>query len=562
MAIEMHVFFRGKLPDKKALSRVMAELGFPFTIRAGPLERQRGFMPMRLRREDTGVEFDVFDDRAAVEELGGKDIDQSFERSANFRWAGDEDEMLAGVCAAAALAKLVNGVVLEEQEAKLLSADEAIALARETLQTTLQPDDTQRRGTRPADIRRYLKSLLKQRSDLVLIGRLLIIRPVRHVLRGVFLDRRGKDSILTFTCMNLLCQPFGITGYGPDAWASTLDVWQPHFEPLLLDTLAEEIFEQVGKITSLDDYAAQLPDRDWFPKPRATAFLLSGPRERAAAYVQYIESRSPDDLQWQPWYEAQRNLLNEDIGDVCARYHAREAQTVRELKLESIWEPSPFPIEVPAARRKQRSDEPLFIPKPWPARPQWMLGNLPEQAGDVRFAKDLLDRDGRSLLVAPLTREQAAARHREVEGYVLAARLSGELLLLLRWPGLDRHDPQRVGYPIAKYSISPDLVLHGTNFLVRASFIGYAIEGMLLLYSVYVDRRGTGRQIWGWSFDRRQLEEVIRDERGDNQQISYRPLTDDEIDELTLPLPDFCEFGTLVEIVLNKLRSAGYGEIT
>src|SRR5258708_22811997 len=112
MAMEMHVIFRGKLPDKRALSRAMAELGFPLTVTAGSLERQSGFMPMRLRREETGVEFDVFNDRAAVEELGGKDVDPSFERSANFRWGGDEDEMLAGGCAAAALAKLVGGGVL------------------------------------------------------------------------------------------------------------------------------------------------------------------------------------------------------------------------------------------------------------------------------------------------------------------------------------------------------------------------------------------------------------------------------------------------------------------
>jgi hypothetical protein len=132
----------------------MAALGFPLTVAAGSLERQRGFMPMRLRREESGVEFDVFEDREVVEELAGKDIDPSFDRSANFRWAGSEDEMLSGLCAAAALAKLVNGIVLEEQEGKLLSADEAIALAHETLQATLKPEHAQRRGTRPADIKR------------------------------------------------------------------------------------------------------------------------------------------------------------------------------------------------------------------------------------------------------------------------------------------------------------------------------------------------------------------------------------------------------------------------
>src|SRR6266540_3059687 len=66
MSTETHVFFRGKLPTKAALSRAMKELGFPFAIKpaTGSLEQQSGFMPMTLRREETGVEFDVFNDRS------------------------------------------------------------------------------------------------------------------------------------------------------------------------------------------------------------------------------------------------------------------------------------------------------------------------------------------------------------------------------------------------------------------------------------------------------------------------------------------------------------------
>src|SRR5262245_26020046 len=129
MSIVMSVVFRGKLPDRKKLSRTMAELGFPFTIAAsvGSLEKQRGFMPMWLRRrEDTGVEFYVSNDRsdmaetreeiAEMEELAGQTIDPTFDRVADFRWASDEREMLAGTCCAAALAKLMNGVVFEDQE--------------------------------------------------------------------------------------------------------------------------------------------------------------------------------------------------------------------------------------------------------------------------------------------------------------------------------------------------------------------------------------------------------------------------------------------------------------
>jgi hypothetical protein len=42
MAMEIHVFFRGKLPSKAALGKTMKELDFPLSLKpaTGPLEGQ------------------------------------------------------------------------------------------------------------------------------------------------------------------------------------------------------------------------------------------------------------------------------------------------------------------------------------------------------------------------------------------------------------------------------------------------------------------------------------------------------------------------------------------
>ena len=93
--------------------------------------------------------------------------------------------MLCALCTAAALAKLVDGIVRDDDGAHL-SADQAIAQARE-LSSRVKPAEP-RYGTRPADIKRYLKPLLELRSDLVVVGRHLFIRPVRHLLRGALFD--------------------------------------------------------------------------------------------------------------------------------------------------------------------------------------------------------------------------------------------------------------------------------------------------------------------------------------------------------------------------------------
>ena len=558
MAVEMHVLFRGKLPDKKVLSRTMRELGFPLTVAAGSLERQRGFMPMRLRREESGVEFDVFDGRDAVEELAGKDVDPGFDRSANFRWAGSEDEMLAGLCAAAALAKLVNGVVLEEQEGKLLSPDEAIALARETLHTTLTPEDAQRRGTRPTDIKRYLKPLLNQRSDLALIGRSLVIKPVRHILRGAFLDRSGSGSEFRLWAYLKPLWTSGPKGVGyldyvhDGAWR----VWQPHFEPLLMDTLQHEIFESVGKITSLKDVADALADTDRLFSARVILLTLAGERERAEEYVREIEMRhAAENDYFKFWAEKERQFLARDIGEVCAQVHAQEAEAVKALGLEAVWEPSPLPVEVPPSERKRRTDEPFFVPEPWIPRPQWLYQELPEEPGDVRFAKDRLLRDGEPVLIAALSRDDAEDRHRNGEEYLLAARLPNGLLVLLRHEG---HDRLRPGHAGAFWLFT--LELHGLNFSALA-YSFREVDGSAEVSSVGVYASNPRRRIWGWLFERQTAQVHIQDERAGESSYSKK-LTDGEMKQLRCLKPTCGEFDAPAQIVLGILRTAGYGEIT
>ena len=259
-------------------------------------------MPMLLRREEIGVEFDVFDDRSAVEEFRARGVDQSYERVANFRWSGDFQEAVAGMCGAAALAKLVNGVVFDESDDKLLSVDEAIALAKRNLQALAKPEAVRQPGTRPADIKRYLKPLLKQRNDLVLMGRCLMIRPVRHRRRGVFLDRTSDKY--GFRVWRYIAPLFSggvrAASAGDGSWLrrlhfSSVQSMATAFELMLLDCLAEDVFDYVGQMTTLGDFARALEGTHRFHGTRVTAFVLAGERERAAEYVNEIEGRYPDD---------------------------------------------------------------------------------------------------------------------------------------------------------------------------------------------------------------------------------------------------------------------------
>jgi hypothetical protein len=143
MAIEMHLFFRGKLPTRDEVNQAMQELGFPFSIDASvSLGQQSGFMPMLFRETETGVEFDLYEGRDHIDELreGFDDdfeVDPSFDRCASVRWASDFTEGVAGMCIITTLAKLLNGMVLDEYEGPQ-DVEGGLRIARANLATLLE----------------------------------------------------------------------------------------------------------------------------------------------------------------------------------------------------------------------------------------------------------------------------------------------------------------------------------------------------------------------------------------------------------------------------------------
>ena len=580
MSIEMHVLFAGKLPGKAKLARKMKELGFPFSIvpPLGSLETQEGYMPMRFRGDETGVEFDVFEEREDLAELAGADLAQKFERSANFRWSGDQTEMLCGMCACAALATLVGGLVLEEFSDGPLSPEQAVELARATLASTAPPKTTRRRdpGTRPADIRRYLKPLLKVRDDLVQIDRWLIVRPVRHLLRGVFFERTSHPSrfYLRRTIKPLYVSSTSWLGFGKRFGALEWCVYEPYFQALLEAELAQDGFERVGKVTTLNEFGAYLEPTLPYggDEEYVVTALLCGERERAAEHLEHLKSyREAAD----PYYLAMRELLDSfsrDAGTFCAQRHAEEATSVKELKLEAIWEPSPFPIELPAAERRQ-SAEALFSTTPWIAERPSPLMSLPAASGEVRFAIDVGRREGRLILIAPLTRQEAEERHQRSETYVLAARLgSGLDFVLKRKLCVDPTDPWMRS---EVNRLSEDQL--------RRIKLWIALQSGPLLAETSAYPPPDGRvgvfkplsvSVMDWTTISQWSRSVVlpgdRQFPGEGAAVKSTPASEQygdfvptaaQYDLVSFPPPAFGEYADLAEYLQTMLRLTGYGEL-
>ena len=511
---------------------------------------------MKLRGQKSGVEFDVYDKLTHIEEVAGEHFDPRFERLVSFRWGAAEDEMLCALCTAAALAKLVNGVVLDEEGS--LSVEQAIEQARGNLDSVKPPDP--RYGTRPADIKRYLKPLLELRSDLVVVGRMLLIRPVRHLLRGAFFDRTSDKY------------RFSITGYvqplygHPDSLGCDTsferapnETWQPHFVPQLFDSLATDIFPRWGPVTTLDGFAAALIAKGGTYTTPILCLALAGEWDRAAEHVERSEREVTGETEIAEIKEIWERLTT-DIDAVCANLHKREAETVKALKLERIWEPSPFPVELPASERS-KSVEPPFLPTPWIPSPPGLWQELPTQPGEVRFAKQYwYGKDG-LILPAALSAEEAKERHEALEDYVMVARLADGLLLKMMFSGWDRNNPEVSTYGSRwTPSLSLDIELLGASHVARAHTSPDRDRAVIELSWIQVSERYSRSRVWLCYIKLEENEKAVHHWRSGETTYAQSLLTPEERELATLPIPAFGEYAAVAERLRTLLRVAAYGE--
>ena len=578
MSTETHVFFCGKLPTKAALSRAMKELGFPFSIRpaTGTLEEQSGFMPMLLRREETGVEFDVWNDHSAVTHFADVGVDPSFERVASFRWGGDYQEAIAGMCAAAALAKLANGVVFDEAEHKLLSVDDAIALARNSLMGLPEPSKHSKpRG--PTVLKRMLEPLLALRSDLMLAPSLLLIRPVRHLMRGAEFEWTDRGT----TCS---ARPFVRPLYQPsrlflnDAVFSE-SVENPDFEPMLFDRLAAEVFEPLGKISTIEDFIESTWGKKLWPEQLVCSILLARGLEEGKAVAATIDevnrrhletcktrlaaASRKDGLKYHlrsalksaeestKSSKARLALLARGEAAVFEHYRAWEDAVARGHKIEQAWQPSPFPAQLPTSQCRAKSADPKLTPTPWLDFPATWREDPPETPGEIRFAVRCWYRQDRLELLHPITREQAGARHRNFERYVLATRLPGGQVLILG----------RSASSMAKQLPLVRCILwiydsQGQRVVVDFQE-GLDNRGILEMKSIAIN----GSEHWYSHLSFEKGEKSIHDYRTEECSYECRPMTDDDRSLYAFRPPGFGDIGDFWRRISTYLSNEGFGMI-
>lgn len=133
MSLEMYVLSSRQLRSFDEWQKAANDLGLPIKITSTVNFREvRGFLPVVWQGRSTGFECDHWTIEDIQETYKEIHIDSVFKHAMAFRWGADFDALVSALQAAAAYAVATDGLVLDCQDGKLLTAARAVEIARET----------------------------------------------------------------------------------------------------------------------------------------------------------------------------------------------------------------------------------------------------------------------------------------------------------------------------------------------------------------------------------------------------------------------------------------------
>lgn len=212
------------------------------------------------------------------------------------------------------------------------------------------------------DVRDAMRPLIQRRNDLISTGRFVFIKPVQHLLRGVYIGSSIDPSVFVPKISVQLLVPkteiralgwglrFSQANYGEYIRKSGWTMNKPDIIAQMLDII-EGALPELYAIASLDDYFAFLSAMT-VPEVSSTTIELfevlipamKGEFDIALSLLQknrsvaeHVDRLSPE------FYPA---LLAGDRAEIARILHEWEAISVKTYKIEKIWERTPFPLEL------------------------------------------------------------------------------------------------------------------------------------------------------------------------------------------------------------------------
>jgi hypothetical protein len=216
-----------------------------------------------------------------------------------------------------------------------------------------------------ADVKKAVAPLLAAHDDLALVGRMLVIKPIHHILRGVHLDRTSSkdDFIVQWAAVFLFDLRNGLTfNWGHEIYCPSSGRWTvetPDLPHLLKTSVEHDALPTLWSIQTIADFvefASVTRNGPPLQYDRLNKLLVDaavGNFESCDALLAGL--RGPRKGLMAPAAELDRARILRDLAPridardragIAALLHEWEAWSVKAIKLEKYWERTPFPVEL------------------------------------------------------------------------------------------------------------------------------------------------------------------------------------------------------------------------
>lgn len=217
-------------------------------------------------------------------------------------------------------------------------------------------------------IKRHLQPLLARHSDMEVIGRWLVMKPIRHVLRGIVILSRNHDTyFVPQWAVTHFCEPVGHfpLNWGDRIFSDSPGLWRwddPAMPEYFIEQIERDILPLFRSIVTLDDMVAYLatkpiPHRDFEIDELRGVSLHAARGDLETARAKLDDLRHGRSLWCIPGFaEAEVASVVEPLGPLLDRgdragiarqLAAWEAMRIAMLPkgFAKIWQPTPFPVE-------------------------------------------------------------------------------------------------------------------------------------------------------------------------------------------------------------------------
>jgi hypothetical protein len=223
--------------------------------------------------------------------------------------------------------------------------------------------------TTVAQVKQVVQPLLQRNHDVALVGRMVVLKPMHHILRGVYVDRSLHPGLFVPTWATiLLFEPSDHLTYnwGERVYDPTGNAWDIASHDDLPAKMCEAIEEQalplLRPIMDIDDFVG-FATKERFPYTHFRLYehrkifvdIARGDLDSAQSICEYMATDRAKRKYLPVKMDEEYNRITKELCPLVAKrdraglarlLHKYEEGSVRAMKLEKYWEPTPFPIEL------------------------------------------------------------------------------------------------------------------------------------------------------------------------------------------------------------------------